>query len=62
MMKNSTFSMARLMETWSDHPTGCPGRWWSHLEVFKSLVDVALRDLGSGHGGGRLMVRLDLQP
>ena len=26
------------------------------LEVFKSLVDVALRDVGSGHGGSGLMV------
>ena len=28
------------------------------LEVFKSRVDVALRDVGSGHGGGGLMVGL----
>jgi len=26
------------------------------LEVFKSRVDVALRDVGSGHGGGGLAV------
>ena len=26
------------------------------LEVFKSRVDVALRDVGSGHGGGGLTV------
>ena len=25
------------------------------LEVFKSRVDVALRDVGSGHGGGGLL-------
>ena len=29
------------------------------LEVFKSRVDVALRDVVSGHGGGGLMVGLD---
>ena len=29
------------------------------LEVLKSRVDVALRDVVSGHGGGRLMVGLD---
>jgi len=28
------------------------------LEVFKSRVDVALRDVGSGCGGGGLMVGL----
>ena len=29
------------------------------LEVFKNRVDVALRDMGSGHGGDGLMVGLD---
>ena len=29
------------------------------LEVFNCRVDVALRDVGSGHGGGGLMVGLD---
>ena len=29
------------------------------LEVFKSRVDVALKDMGSGHGGDRLVVGLD---
>jgi len=29
------------------------------LEVFKNRVDVALRDMGSRHGGGGLMVGLD---
>jgi len=29
------------------------------LEAFKKQVDVALRDVGSGHGGGGLMVGLD---
>ena len=29
------------------------------LEVFKSRVDVALRDVGSGRGGGGLTVGLD---
>ena len=29
------------------------------LEVLKSCVDVALRDVGSGHGGGGLTVGLD---
>ena len=29
------------------------------LEVLKSRVDVALRDVVSGHGGGGQMVRLD---
>ena len=29
------------------------------LEVFKNRVDVALRDVVSGHGGGGLMVGLD---
>jgi len=28
------------------------------LEVFKSCVDVALRDMGSGHGGDGLLVVL----
>ena len=28
------------------------------LEVFKNCVDVALRDVVSGHGGDRLMVGL----
>ena len=28
------------------------------LEVFKSRVDVALRDMGSGHGGDGLTVGL----
>jgi len=28
------------------------------LEVFKSHVDVALRDVGSGHGGGGQVVVL----
>ena len=26
------------------------------LEVFKNLIDMALRDVGSGRGGDRLMV------
>ena len=29
------------------------------LEVFMNRVDVALRDMVSGHGEGGLMVRLD---
>jgi len=29
------------------------------LEAFKNRVDVALRDMGSGHGGNGLMVGLD---
>ena len=29
------------------------------LEVFRNCVDVALRDVVSGHGEGGLMVRLD---
>ena len=29
------------------------------LEVFRNCVDVALRDVVSGHGKGGLMVRLD---
>jgi len=29
------------------------------LEVFKSRVDVALRDVGSGCGGGELVAGLD---
>ena len=29
------------------------------LEVLKSRVDVALRDVGSGHGGGGLVVGRD---
>jgi len=31
----------------------------SFLEVFKNHVDVALRDMVSGHGGGRLTVGLE---
>ena len=30
------------------------------LEMFKNCVDVALRDMGSGCGGGGLLVGLDL--
>jgi len=46
---------------WCCSGTGCSGGWWSHcpLEVFKSRVDVALRDMVSGHGGGGLTVGLD---
>jgi len=29
------------------------------LEVFRNRVDVALRDVVSGHGGGGLMIGLD---
>ena len=29
------------------------------LEVFKNRVDVALRDVDSGHGGDELMVQLE---
>ena len=29
------------------------------LEAFKNRVYMALRDMGSGHGGGRLMAGLD---
>ena len=29
------------------------------LEVFNNCVDMALRDMVVGHGGGGLMVRLD---
>ena len=29
------------------------------LEVFRNCVDVALRDVVSGHGGDGLVVRLD---
>lgn len=42
-----------------------PGRWWCHhlnwrtLEVFKDCVDVTLRDVLSGRGGGGLMVGLE---
>ena len=28
-----------------------PREWWGHLEVSQSRGDVALRDVGSGHGG-----------
>ena len=31
------------------------------LEVFKIHGDVALRDVGSGHGGGGLMAGLNLR-
>lgn len=36
--------------------TGCPWKRWSRcpLEVFKNGGDVALRDMGSGRGGGGL--------
>ena len=33
------------VQEWSGTGAGCPGRWWSHLEVFKKCADVALRDV-----------------
>ena len=49
------FFLERVVMQWHS----CPGWWCSPLsmEVFKNHVDVALRDVVSGHGGGGL--RLD---
>ena len=42
------FFSERVLRYWHS----CPGRWWSpSLKVFKNRVDVALRDVVSGHGG-----------
>jgi len=33
-----------LLKGWSGIGTGCPGKWSSSLEAFKTCVDVALQD------------------
>lgn len=39
----------------SSFGVGCPGTWWSPSPgVLKKCVDVALRDVVTGHGGDGL--------
>ena len=56
-IRNNFFSQRAVMQWHS-----CPRRWWSPppLEVFQNCVDVALRDVVSGHGGGGGGLVLDL--
>lgn len=54
--RNNFFS-ERAARQWQKLPREV--RESASLEVLKHGVDVALRDLVSGHGGGGLVVRLD---
>ena len=56
-IKNHFFSEIRSSEAVAHDAQG--GGGIPSLEVFKNHVDVALRDVVSGHGGGGLAVGLD---
>ena len=54
-IRKNFFSEGVVMQ-WHSCPGRCPS---PSLEVFKYCVHVALRDVGSGHGGDELPVGLD---
>jgi len=51
------FFSRRVVMQWLRLPREVEGS--PSLEAFKNRVYMALRDIGSGHGGGRLMAGLD---
>ena len=53
----TNFFSQRAVKYWNRLPREVVGSL--SLEVFKKRVHMALRDVVSGHGGGRLMVGLD---
>ena len=50
LLRKSSEAVAQLLREVVQSPS---------LEVFRNRVDVALRDVVSGHGGGGLMIGLD---
>ena len=46
-------------QEWWCSGTGCPGRWWSHLGVFKKRADITWRDMAQSSDRRGLMVGLD---